>query len=189
MSPPPRTRCWLAPTAARARSRESKRSMCQNTGSLRPSGSTLLSMMLQPISPRLSGEFSTQVDISCAAAVFAVSLRPASVQWPTMQFAVSWDPRAVGGERLNWGSTRSIRVLHCRRWRWANDGETRASRRCGWRHQDLPGSAGHPFYARLNQILDQHDFDGFVEGAVPTILRRDDGPAGAGRRDATSGCC
>jgi hypothetical protein len=29
--------------------------------------------------------------------------------------------------------------------------------------QDLPRSAAHPFYARLNQILD-HDFDGFVEG-------------------------
>jgi transposase len=30
--------------------------------------------------------------------------------------------------------------------------------------RDLPRSAAHPFYARLNQILDQHDFDGFVEG-------------------------
>lgn len=30
--------------------------------------------------------------------------------------------------------------------------------------QDLPRSAAHPFYLRLNQILDQHDFDGFVEG-------------------------
>ena len=30
--------------------------------------------------------------------------------------------------------------------------------------QDLPRSAAHPFYARLNQILAQHDFDGFVEG-------------------------
>jgi hypothetical protein len=30
--------------------------------------------------------------------------------------------------------------------------------------QDLPRSAAHPFYARLNQILNQHDFDGFVEG-------------------------
>jgi transposase len=30
--------------------------------------------------------------------------------------------------------------------------------------QDLPRSAAHPFYARLNQILDQQDFDGFVEG-------------------------
>ena len=29
--------------------------------------------------------------------------------------------------------------------------------------EDLPRSAAHPFYARLNQILDQHDFDGFVE--------------------------
>ncbi len=30
--------------------------------------------------------------------------------------------------------------------------------------QDLPHSAAHPFYTRLNQILDQRDFDGFVEG-------------------------
>jgi len=30
--------------------------------------------------------------------------------------------------------------------------------------QDLPRTAAHPFYARLNQVLDQHDFDGFVEG-------------------------
>ena len=30
--------------------------------------------------------------------------------------------------------------------------------------EDLPRSAAHRFYARLNQILDQHDFDGFVEG-------------------------
>jgi len=28
---------------------------------------------------------------------------------------------------------------------------------------DLPRSAAHPFYARLNQILDTHDFDGYVE--------------------------
>jgi transposase len=30
--------------------------------------------------------------------------------------------------------------------------------------QDLARSAAHPFYVRLNQILDKHDFDGFVEG-------------------------
>ena len=29
--------------------------------------------------------------------------------------------------------------------------------------QDLPRSAAHPFYTRLNQILDKHDFDGYVE--------------------------
>jgi transposase len=29
---------------------------------------------------------------------------------------------------------------------------------------DLPRSAAHPFYTRLNQILDHHDFDGYVEG-------------------------
>jgi hypothetical protein len=30
--------------------------------------------------------------------------------------------------------------------------------------QDLPRTAAHPFYARLNQIPDRHDVDGFVEG-------------------------
>ena len=30
--------------------------------------------------------------------------------------------------------------------------------------QDLPRSAAHPLYSRLNQILDQHHFDRFVEG-------------------------
>jgi len=30
--------------------------------------------------------------------------------------------------------------------------------------QDLPRTAAHPFYRRLNQILALHDFDGYVEG-------------------------
>src|SRR5919106_3350161 len=30
--------------------------------------------------------------------------------------------------------------------------------------QDLPRSAAHPFYARLDQILEQHGVDGYVEG-------------------------
>ena len=29
---------------------------------------------------------------------------------------------------------------------------------------ELPTSPGHPFYARLNALLDAHDFDQFVEG-------------------------
>jgi transposase len=29
--------------------------------------------------------------------------------------------------------------------------------------QDLPRTAGHLFYARLNHILDKHDFDEYVE--------------------------
>ena len=29
--------------------------------------------------------------------------------------------------------------------------------------QDLPRSAAHPFYRRLNQILDEVHFDGYVE--------------------------
>jgi transposase len=29
---------------------------------------------------------------------------------------------------------------------------------------DLPRTAAHPFYTRLNQILDKHEFDGYVEG-------------------------
>ena len=42
--------------------------------------------------------------------------------------------------------------------------------------QDLPRSAAHPFYARLNQILDQHDFDGHVEGRCQRFYADDGRP-------------
>jgi transposase len=35
--------------------------------------------------------------------------------------------------------------------------------------QDLPRSAAHPFYRRLNRILDEAQFDAFVEGACATF--------------------
>ena len=38
--------------------------------------------------------------------------------------------------------------------------------------RDLPRSAAHPFYTRLNQILDKHDFDGYVEGHIPLAAGR-----------------
>jgi transposase len=41
---------------------------------------------------------------------------------------------------------------------------------------DLPRSAAHPFYARLNQILDQHDFDGYVEGFCQRFYADDGRP-------------
>jgi transposase len=42
--------------------------------------------------------------------------------------------------------------------------------------QDLPHSAAHPFYARLNQILDQHDFDRYVEGLCERFYPDDGRP-------------
>jgi len=41
---------------------------------------------------------------------------------------------------------------------------------------DLPATGGHPFYQRLNQVLDAHGFDAFVEGQcapfyAPTVGR------------------
>jgi len=42
--------------------------------------------------------------------------------------------------------------------------------------QDLPRSAAHPFYTRLNQILDQHDFDRFVEGLCRRFYADDGRP-------------
>jgi hypothetical protein len=41
---------------------------------------------------------------------------------------------------------------------------------------DLPRSAAHPFYMRLNQILDQHDFDGHVEGLCQRFYAGDGRP-------------
>jgi transposase len=41
---------------------------------------------------------------------------------------------------------------------------------------DLPRSAAHPFYARLNQILDNHGFDGYVEGLCQRFYADDGRP-------------
>jgi transposase len=42
--------------------------------------------------------------------------------------------------------------------------------------QDLPRSAAHPFYTRLNQILDEHDFDEYVEGLCQRFYADDGRP-------------
>ena len=44
--------------------------------------------------------------------------------------------------------------------------------------QNLPRTAGHPFYARLNQILDKHDFDGHVEELCQRFYADDVGRPG-----------
>ena len=44
--------------------------------------------------------------------------------------------------------------------------------------QDLPRSVAHPFYARLNQILDKHDFDGCVEGLCQRFYAEEIGRPG-----------
>jgi hypothetical protein len=33
---------------------------------------------------------------------------------------------------------------------------------------ELPATGGHPFYQRLNQVLDAHAFDEFVEAGLPS---------------------
>ena len=44
--------------------------------------------------------------------------------------------------------------------------------------QDLPRGAAHPFYTRLNQILEKHDFDGYVEGVCQRFYAEDVGRPG-----------
>jgi transposase len=44
--------------------------------------------------------------------------------------------------------------------------------------QDLSRSAAHPFYTRLNQILDKHDFDGYVEGLCQRFYAEEIGRPG-----------
>src|SRR4051795_4640057 len=34
---------------------------------------------------------------------------------------------------------------------------------------ELPATGGHPFYQRLNQVLDEHAFDGFLEAAFASF--------------------
>jgi transposase len=47
---------------------------------------------------------------------------------------------------------------------------------------DLPQSPGHPFYARLNALLDAHDFDRFVEKQCRRFY-----PSAMGRPSLTPG--
>ena len=42
--------------------------------------------------------------------------------------------------------------------------------------EDLPRSAAHPFYARLNQSLDEHHFDGYVEDLCQRFYADDGRP-------------
>jgi transposase len=44
--------------------------------------------------------------------------------------------------------------------------------------EDLPRSAAHPFYRRLNQIFDQDDFDGYVEGVCQRFYAAEVGRPG-----------
>jgi hypothetical protein len=55
--------------------------------------------------------------------------------------------------------------------------------------QDLPRSAAHPFYARLNQILDQADFDGYVEARSVSDSTLTKSVVQACLRDGTFDCC
>jgi len=61
------------PTAERARSSDSNRSICQNSGSRKPSGSAFVSTMVQPTPPRRSAELGAQVSASCAVDVSAAA--------------------------------------------------------------------------------------------------------------------
>jgi hypothetical protein len=54
--------------------------------------------------------------------------------------------------------------------------------------QDLPRSAAHPFYARLNQILEQHGFDGYVGKDCAGASMRTTVVQGC-RPGAIFGCC
>ena len=49
-------------------------------------------------------------------------------------------------------------------WRWERYRLRDGSGGCGWRRQILPRSPAHPFYERLNQVLEKAGFDAFVEG-------------------------
>ena len=53
---------------------------------------------------------------------------------------------------------------------------------------ELPKSPGHPFYTRLNALLDADDFDGLVEGQCARFYAPVMGRP-AWRPGGTSGCC
>ena len=68
-------------------------------------------------------------------------------------------------------------------WPWGDARTAHARLTCGSPTNDLPRTGGHPFYQRLNQVLDTHGFDAFVEAQCAPFYARDDGPAESGAGD------
>jgi hypothetical protein len=88
---------------------------------------------------------------------------------------------------LNWGSTRSIPrttlspMAMGRRTRHAKQASMWVAT------QQLPLGAAHPFHTRLNQILDEHDFDRYAKVGASDSTQTKASPAC--RPAATSACC
>ncbi len=57
-----------------------------------------------------------------------------------------------------------------------------------WITTDLPTAASHPFYRRLNQLLREHGFDGFVDAQCTGFYAETMGRP-ACRPASISGCC
>ena len=53
----------------------------------------------------------------------------------------------------------------------------------------LPVTGGHPFYQRLNQVLDTHAFDACVEAQCAPFYAGDSRPSKSCCRGPTTGCC
>ena len=48
-------------------------------------------------------------------------------------------------------------------WPWEPENNRNGRKICGLRRRELPRTAGHPFYERLNELLEETGFDSFVE--------------------------
>lgn len=64
---------------------------------------------------------------------------------------------------LSTGSTRTISRYYTLAWQWVVARIAHRRCDCGLLPTSLPPTGGHPFYHRLNQVLDAHAFDTFVE--------------------------
>ena len=64
-------------------------------------------------------------------------------------------------------------VRRMQAWRWDDERSSGSSRKQLWiAHSELPRTVGHPFYERLNELLEERKFDEFVEVSVRAFMRR-----------------
>ena len=63
-------------------------------------------------------------------------------------------------------------VIVLKSWRWDNAEGGSGKKDCGRRQRALTVSASHPFYQRLNQILDEKRFNEYVEDLCQQLLCR-----------------
>ena len=90
----------------------------------------------------------------------------------TLPVGIVVETKGPSSPWLKRGSTRSILRTTLPAWPWVDARTAHGRRDCGLPTNELPRTGGHPFYQRLNQVLDDARLRRVRRSAVRAVLRR-----------------